>query len=341
MKKIQWGFAAFPLLALLATSCNKEAVETNRDDEKVITFGVATGKQTLSRAAEINSVNLLTETLFVDAYQSGTPNFFDNFELKHNEDGYDPSEGSGGWGYAAMGTFHPNYDLVYYSVHPTTNASVSYNGTDAAISYTVADEDLIAATATTTPTSTTANLTYGHLLSQVNFAIQGLTGVDITVSDIKVNNVHGSGTYLFPMADDSWTVFDDADQNYDYVAPATTTDGDEGEAIVYLGNQGGNDPAENDKTNALMLMPQTIETASTITFTYTLVDSDNDAPLSEVNASASVDLKDLSTAWLPGKRYLYTIVFESPSVIKFEVSVGDWTDDTPGTIPVNNNPNNP
>lgn len=89
-------------------------------------------------------------------------------------------------------------------------------------------------------------LTFKHTLSQVKFSFATtLENVDITISNVKINNVQKSGKY----ANALWTAEGEAG-SYDFTAPvAAVTNTAAGE------------------TNALILMPQALGESVTLTFT--------------------------------------------------------------------------
>ncbi len=329
MKKIICGFATFALLAMLATSCANEKVESAGDSKSVIAFKAATGKQTLSRAQELTLTALQAKTIDVEAYEkdNALATLYRAFELTYNI-------GTDKWSYTTP-EFHPTYDLVYYSAVPTQ--TLTADGTGASFDYEVnavaSQEDLIAATTTTskgTAASATANLVYKHLLSQVNFAVKGLADVKIIITDIELNDVQNSGTYTFGTpgawaldgATDDY-VYEPAGNNY----TAGTTD------IVYFGND-GDVLGHNTNDNALMLMPQTFAGVTpgsgSFTFHYQMLNTAG-ANIGEEIGKGDVEVffgdPALSlNGWEAGKRYLYTLNFQAPDYITFTVDMDPWVD---------------
>ena len=326
MKKFAWGLAAIPLLALLATSCNKETVEAKGDAGKVLTFGVATGKQTLSRAAEVNLDYLMQgQQLTVQSYKTGEGSLNKSYVLAHN---------GSKWDYDGSATeYHPIFELNHFSVYPAVAPGLGtlvYDGTEASFDYTVPNElaaqtDLMAATATTTNDSeedAKAMLLYSHLLSQVNFAIVGIEGIEITVDNIAVNGVKNTGTYTFGAAGWGSTAALNGASAYPYQATVSTNLEDADETVYNL----------RTEANALMLMPQTfVGGDGNFSFTYTMRNSLG-ALLTEENVPVSVDfgateLAAYTNRWEPGKRYLYVINFEAPYLLSFDVDIdSDWMD---------------
>jgi hypothetical protein len=326
MKKILLGFAALPMLAMLATSCTNEIVESK--DDKVIKFSTAVGKQT--RATEITIESLQNTSgveLNVRSYEDGNNAVTDpHLELSLTYVG-------GNWTYSAS-HFHPIFGLTHYSIYPedyvTSRTAVFDAGKDKMVEsfdYTVATDpaaqkDLMVASANTTSEtemSSTAVLVYNHILSQVNFAIQGQEGLYISISNIKVSGVLNSGTYTFGSG---WGPLAGAG-NYDYTPLTQTTDGS-GD-ILYLGNATGFGGSLNNN-NALMLMPQDLTLGSgKFSFDYEIKNVD-DIILAE-GTDIDVPFSGLTpNVWEQGKRYLYTLDFEEIHYIKYTVSVVSWED---------------
>jgi len=329
MKTIKFmGLAALSLLILI-TSCDEEVIETNQD--KKISFGMAVGKQTVSKATEFTYWTN-GQSFPVEAYATGgtstTP--FASFTLTNN--------GGTNWTVAPE-TNQPGYSLTYYAWYPTTTVTALSSGSTGASAsfdlYTVpaaaSQVDLIAATSTTE--DATVALQFHHLFSQVNFALQGIENVKISVSNIKVNSILASGTYTFGTTGTagSWALEATTD-DYTYtpidgVIPTTGLNTN----TVYLGNGGGT----NTQTNALMLMPQdfAVNTSANISFDYALTDM-ADKPLA--SGSTLAYLSDFTTdEWTMGKRYLYLIDFQNylqGGTINFTVTVTPWAD---GEVSVN------
>ena len=335
-KSFRWGLAALPLLTMLATSCNQERVESRKDRDSQITFKAAIGKQTLSKASEWTNSSWVpnTSALSVWAYSSlgqfnepGSPGA--SFVI-----GYDGVD----WNYAGTPVTQPGYPIAYYSYYPETNISglITPTVSGASFAYTVqgigTQEDLIAACVPST-LNTVIALNFDHVLSQVNFAVQGIEGMYITLSNMSVNGVKNGGTYTFVSG---WGTTPAGSANYAYVTHSTAattfpaTDGTNG--ILYLGNKGGATQTDNNNDNALMLMPQTFPTAGTggnFTFDYLITDMAA-TPLTLKSGSATAYFSDFTTnEWELGKRYLYLIDFSNLFVggpITFTVNVSPWTD---------------
>lgn len=322
MKKTNYLSLAMLSLLMVATSCESERAESNTDEQ--ISFGVAIGKQTASRASEF-SYWAANGELKVKSYQTGQSTPLKEFTLTYN--------GSSAW--TVDPTMNqPGYSINYYSWYPTDElTSFAYNGTAATFSYTIpavaSQVDLIAAMNSTN--SATVSLAFYHILSQVNFAVQGIANVKINISSISITGVNNAGVYTYSTdatTGGSWAS-QEGSAEYVYAPKAganhevvsNTTD------VVYLGNGGGT----NNNTNALMLMPQThTGEGRTISIGYTITDL-GDNPLA--SGTATADLAGFTTTtWAMGKRYLYVVDFTgllTGDPITFNVTVLPWTDATP------------
>ncbi len=314
MRKSLWGLAALPLLAALATSCNDEIVEAKGGDQ-VLTFGVAAGKQTVSRAAEYDITNLEDDAdgLLVKAY-NGTA-LHKDFTLKY--DYYAHSAYTSRWGYANMPDYHPEFPLTYYSVYPTSAATPASGGTFTYAVPTASQVDVLAATAGSNINDPEANLIYHHILTQVNFAIQGQDGLTIEVKDIQLIDVPSAGTYT--IGTKTWGA-PTASGTYTYPGSGTVASA----AILHLTSDEKAPGKEN--TNALMLMPQTTALTGTLSFKYKISDSNGSLTAAPVDGegfkTVAVDLSDIGGIedWQAAKRYLYIFNFNM-NYITFTVKV--------------------
>lgn len=328
MKKNFLGLAAIPLLALLAASCAQESVETG--GEGAITFGVATGKQTLSRAAEMNTGSLEADgNLTVWTYNGTT--LHETFDLTYSD---------GAWTYSPV-AYHPAASLKHFSVWPSDLAeNFTCDGTDASFDYDAKanDKDLMVAGTTTTQADTEADLTFTHILSQINFAIKGQDQIKISVQNIQINDIPSAGTYTFDgVTTGAWSDLGTA-EDFPYtpaVTAATTGSGDS--EVIYLGNNTQTPSLAN--TNALMMIPHTLGAAETLTLEYQITDMNGNSliPAGELTGTgnawkpAEVQLNTLleATAWEQSKRYLYVLNFDNPAnplTFTVEVVTDGWVD---------------
>lgn len=311
-KSLFKGIAALSLITVLASGCTQETVESRGD--KQIKFNPVVGKQT--RASEFIYWTA-GDQINVSAFGVGGTALYRVFTLTYGGGGFND------WSYGTP-IAHPGVPLVFYSFYPEDNVSaILLDGTSGTFDYTILDEDnqedLIAASESTP--DHLVGLQFKHLLSQVNFAIWGIEGVKVGVTNIQISGVADTGTYTFGQG---WSNRS-GDATYSYTAAgAEITDGTS--EILYLGNMGGGNPADNANDNAFMLLPQEFSTpgVSFINFDYTIYDTD-DVELR--TGSASIDLSELgTTTWDTGKRYLYMMDF-SGDEISFFITVNSWEDD--------------
>ncbi|MDH6357163.1 fimbrillin family protein [Parabacteroides sp. PF5-9] len=329
MKKYLLGLAAISLF-LGTTSCTDELVETVNDGKNAIEFRTALGKQVKSRAAEVGISNLQTDGLTVFSFYAGSTSRFNTFSLTYSN----PN-----WTYSPS-VDQPGTGLRYYSVYPLaiTDAATSTSATTHSFEYVIpgvgSQVDLIAARAATDESAVTLN--FQHILSQVNFAVQGMSGVKIDISNISVNGIKDKSTYTF---ETGWGTLAQNSGAPTYVYPLNAT------ALSTLAAGTSTNVESLKQTNGgLMLMPQTFGVAGDGTFGFTFsltVDTDGDGDFSDetakiANKQMTVNLCDFDTkTWAPGKRYLYVIDFTSFLVggpITFTVTVADWADDNHNTV---------
>ncbi|MDL2211182.1 fimbrillin family protein [Bacteroides sp. OttesenSCG-928-M17] len=326
MKKLfTMGLAALSLL-LMVTSCESGEIEMNNRNNDKIDFDVVVGRQT--RATEFTNTSWLDGTeLTVKSYATGSTNTtpFKDFTLTYAS--------SGSTWTASPAINQPGYSLTYYTWFPTTPTNFSGTGTAATMDYTIqsTQEDLLAATTKTADAQ--VDLAFNHILSQVNFALQGVKNVQIELTNIKINGVKNAATYTFSTTNaGSWGSHGNGTANYDYTPVGNTykTDGTS-DAIQYMGNKGGSNANDNANNNALMLMPQTFAAATdgNISFDFKLTAMDGSTVLANVTGTTYNLCDFMTTTWAIGKRYLYLIDFTeflTKGQINFTVTVNGWTD---------------
>ena len=312
MNKIFIGLVSLCLLFAL-TNCSKESIETG-DSQNQIKIQSFLGKQT--KATEFSYWNVL-DKFPVEAYKTSDGTSFDSWDLEYIS--ASPNE----WSYGTP-VNQPGYSLTYFAWYPETIATFSSSGNPvvATLGYIVetdpADqEDLIAAT--TISSFPLVPLEFNHILSQVNFAVQGVQDLKVKIENIVVN-VNGKATYTFG---GGWAGHNTSDAYAYTPVGASETDGLNTD-VLYMGN--GNGAYAN--ANALMLLPQTfVAGGGNFTFDFTLTDRIND--IVEGTGSVTVDLSELTTGWVMGRRYLYVIDFTdylAGGPIVFTVTVNPWAD---------------
>lgn len=213
-------------------------------------------------------------------------------------------------------------------------------------------------------TETNILISYRHILSQINFGVQGKSDYCITISNIRINNILQTGTFNY----ENWKWDNQGAEatTYNYLFPDgtigssyTTTGSDTDDQNMYIYGDGGNfGPgseitklyAQSDNSfkpqstsqklhNSLMLMPQAItsSTNAEVMFDY-LVTKGGNTIISGSNATI-----DLSTYydWAPNLRYLYLFDVNIPTnEVTFKVLINPWqnwdaTEDDPGNGLVN------
>ena len=321
------------LVALLfaVVGCNDETVE--KADQNQINFQALLGKQTRATETTVTSLQTASATtaIPVEAYKAEDNSPWNTFNLVYGTN----------WTHSTP-VYAPTFALNYYSWYPTAIVDDTFENNDGEVTfeYTVAttaaaQEDLIVASALN-QTVATIPLTFSHILSQVNFAIQGVAGIKVEITNISLNKIASTSTFTYPA---TWaTPTGQANYAYDPVGTTNKTDG-VATTIQHMGNKGGTEQTDNNNANALMLMPQTFgDDTSTFTFDFSLTNIDNEALASGTGTGVLEEL-DVTT-WLPGKRYLYVIDFTGYLVnklINFTVAVAPWEDGDP-TTPVKPTP---
>ncbi len=328
MKKHLINMAAFSLL-IAAAGCSNESIE-RAGDQNVISFQNFLGKQT--KASETTTVSLETTAnsslngIPVVAYEdNASTDAWKTWSLY-----YDAAATPPAWTYGTP-VLQPNFDLVYYAWYPKTTVAAlktGATGSAASFDYTVPavalQEDLIAAYVPATSNAAIA-LQFKHLLSQVNFSLQNVKDVKITINSITISGINNTATYT--LNTNAWgptSATGTPSYAYDLIAATFTTDGTTGAGIVDL----------KTEDNRLMLMPQSFASNATACFTidFTLQDVDGNYLVGTdlAGETAVAYLQGATTnAWAAGKRYVYLIDFTNylaDRYIKFTVAVDEWED---------------
>jgi hypothetical protein len=344
MKKNFGTVSLAMMMALVATSCGKETIETpdNTDSKIAYKAALGTNRPAATRAKEINVDRLIAGNAELPVwvyFKTGTSanNLFKKWSLTYltTPDNH--------WSYNSdVDVIHPSDDLEHFSVWPVTNITTANDldmnaaSGEATFEYLVPDlhtaqDDLLVAQKESTYSSPRVQFTYHHALSQINFSVKGYTGVKITISNIKMGDICNKATYSF--ATNTWSGHEGSGA-YDYVIEADqagdpvgqTTGDDDNE--VFFGNHDTGVAAEKDidHDNSLMLLPQNFaNTDAWFSFDYVLTNMDGVVLKSDTGVT--VPLKDLSTSvWENGSRYRYTINFNTLNTISYDVTVSDWTE---------------
>jgi hypothetical protein len=353
MKKNCFRAGAIILLGALTTGCARETVEIPDNTDRKIAYKAAFGTNrpvAETRASEMNYDKLIANNAELPVWVyfrtgTSTSELFNSWSLTHL------TTPVGHWSYNNdVDVIHPQDELVHFSVWPFT-ANVTTAGQDgldgvnaasgeARFDYKVPElhsdqEDLLVARAYSIYSNPAAAFTYAHALSQINFSVKGYTGVKITIGDIKMGGIHDKGTYSFGTG--GWSDLT-GEGTYNYAIsperpgdPVGQTSGlDDRE--VFFGNHDAGTDAEKDirHDNSLMLLPQNFEenTAAWFSFDYTLTNMDGIVLKS--GDDVRVSLKDLlidnnDPVWEGGRRYRYTIRFNTLNTISYTVDMNPWT----------------
>lgn len=308
MKSILLGLAA---LAIFITSCQKNDVtERLNYDDGSINFGVHAAKTLKAEEMTNNYLKGVATSIatgiplyaYVGAMNEEKKEYFTddltwdatNLKWKTQIPHFLPDDGS---------------VLQFFTYYPTTNitgldytddgagnyAANTYPTFDYTIQPVATQEDLVA-TMIKDNSNKSVVFQFQHILSQVNFGVKGYYGAQITISNIKVNNVHNSATFDYasfatPAPLSCWTSRD-GNVTYDYPfgnGDTFTTPGkgaigneDQEDNYLYILGDGGNWSCKNtsaptsvyyvlkdgstvvsgsttgatNPTNSLMLMPQ-------------------------------------------------------------------------------------
>jgi len=251
--------------------------------------------------------------LKVYSWETNTTRHFRDFLLTYNAP-YTTS-----WSYDDP-VEQPEVSISYYAWRPAEGGATNFvaDGFTGGFDYTVPvqTEDL---TVSKSVTSTArVPMFFFHPLSEINFAVQGIEGYHVNVTDISVNNVKNSGHLTIETWNGgTWTnVGGDANYTYtpdygtphdNYVPRPLPTSGTDND-VIYLGNLGGWGPRDNDRQNALMLMPQSFDTPGAgghVTFLYTITNMDGSAYKSGFARANFADFSDHT--WVKSRRYVYVI----------------------------------
>lgn len=222
----------------------------------------------------------------------------------------------------------PEVSVTYYAYYPENGGVSNFkaDGFGGGFDYMVPQytEDLFISKAISS--SARVPMFFFHPLSEINFAVRGVKDYQITLANIRVNNVNNFGHMTMSTWESgSWSgVGGSASYQYTPMAGAEDSDGNPfptdglADEMVYLGNHGGWVPSENDRPNALMLMPQSFDIPGAggfMSFHYVINRMDGTRYKEGDVESYFADFN--TNQWLKSKRYLYVIdcrgVIEDPA----------------------------
>lgn len=316
------GFLA---IALISVSCSKNEVSSVNNDVNAINFDVTTGK---TRANVVDLAGLQGVGFGVFATNTSSSLTFIGNE------GYVYVGGAWKWDTTnpiMWPTTETDFPINFYAYYPKTETTLTSALT---ANYTIAATpaaqiDFLAANQTDViirPSSGNVSLAFKHMLSKINFKVVTGTHVTVEVQSITVKNAGNTGTFNYAAL--GWSTLPSSGTlSYNYMqAPLNDP------ANVFIGATTAT--AVTGSSGSLMLMPQDfssrawnntvgglanqsyIEVVYRIYETATgkdvvgLTDATDHAGNSDSHVNGSLFVKvgySLSTNWLMGKAYTYTI----------------------------------
>lgn len=334
MKKIL--FAALAALAITSCTQNEEIEAPSQKSE--VNFKTVVGKA--SRATPM--LDAAFNNFKVYAYNTGATEQASVTQLGETtfmpgvkvEKKGDPQawtvDGTYYWPATAKVQF-----FAYSPMESTALTNWTANGQYPSFSYTVepvaTQEDLIIAQAIdkdkTTNATTGVNLTFKHILTQINFSAKGETNnYTYTITAIKISGVNQTNTYTYAGLDNApagtWGAVptDPVEEENAYVY-----DGD------YTATINGTEIDLHKADGALLLLPQTLPNGAKITISYSVNDNNGNEIF---NGNGTVDLKD--AVWKAGSKINYTLTLSNNGVaVKFVPKVDDssWNNEEEAKTP--------
>lgn len=323
MKKIL--FAALAALAITSCTQNEEIEAPSQKSE--INFRSVVGKS--SRAAEATDAILQTngftlyayntkETEMADVTAGGlSTKFIDGKKATHSDSKWSVAGGPYYWPIAE--------NLQFFAYSPETGVT-EYGTTKAypSFKYTLQTPqvDMLAAIvadkakASSTATAGDIALIFNHILTQINFKLQGKeAGFKYTVTAIKLTGVANTGVYTYNADKGAWGG-QAGNEEYSYDATYTEIDGTAESEIA-------------TSSNALMLIPNDDLSSVKISVSYYTMNNSN-SKIFEGTKEAT-----LTGTWGIGKKILYTLTLPvGAEELTFTTNVGGWTNETPDLTPI-------
>lgn len=326
MKKIL--FAA--LAALAITSCSQNEEIDAPAQKTPVSFKTIVGKST--RATAMLEADFSKFKVY--AYNTGTNNIttatgigtaFINGEEVTKTTGDNPT-----WGMNATYYWPVSDNIQFFAFSPVaaiqTDTDWKTDTKYPSFSYTVkgvaSQEDLLVASATdkTKPTTDQAiELTFSHILTQINFSAKLVKDFTYTITGISIKGVNNKNTYSY---DSGWGTPEAGTADYAYngnwsAAPA----GDDN--IANLSKM-----TDTKITNALMLMPQTLPAGAKIEITYSVKAPDNTTTTFDGTKEVS-----LSGTWEKNKNIRYILELPTDAKeVKLTPKVNTWDNETNSDI---------
>lgn len=304
------------LAALAITGCSQSDDITVPEGDAQIRFNTVVNKSTRATAmvtADFKSFAVYaynTEAAFDGTASLGSA-FMDNVAVTKGGDGV--------WTLAGGPYYWPlKGNMQFFACSPATNIKTYAVGDPAgfpSFGYTIQDsqEDLLAAqTLNATKSGNAVQLSFSHLLTQVNFSAQLEEGFAYEIKSIKVTGVNNAGTFTYASSKGGWTATSGT-ATYEYAGnfAATATDN-----VVNF----------STADNALMLMPQTLPADAKIEVTYKATATTGNKQVT-FDDTKTVGINDI--VWTPGQNIRYKLVLPSGAqAISFTPLIGNWDEAT-------------
>ena len=314
------------IAALAFASCTQNEV-LNVNENRAINFDGFVGKPT---KAAVNSVDDLTAFQVFGGYGTNDAlnyvNVYDDVAVTRSG-----NAGSYTWTPAETKYWQQGYTYTFNAYAPALgNGTASVDANGVTITDFVASDDetdlLIAETKTVDATSAipsdAVQFTFNHVLSMIRFTFSTtLKGVNITISDLKVNQVPNKATYTAAAAGGNWGTMDN-NSKADY-------------SLTVSGSITSDNSTGKKSSSEKIVIPQSFgSTGLTVTFKLSATGA-----LTLNNVEHTVTLP--TTAWEKGMRYNYNaeinqsnidpdaslteIKFGDPTVTSWENN-NDWND---------------
>lgn len=305
------------LAAMAITSCSQnEDIPSIGSGDAQITFNTVVNKST--RATPMVTADFASFSIY--GYQTENPfdgtaslgsAFMNNVAATKGEDGV--------WTLAGGPYYWPlKGNMQFFAVSPATYVTTYAVGDPAgfpSFGYTIQDvqEDLLAArTLNATKSGNAVQLSFSHLLTQVNFSAQLEANIDYEITSIKVVGVNNTGTFTYAAAKGAWSATSGT-ASYEYAGNFAATPAD---GIIDLGTA----------DNALMLMPQTLPAGAKIEVTYKATAATGNKQVT-FDGTKSVAIENAT--WTPGQNICYKLVLPSDAqAISFTPLVDKWDNTT-------------
>ena len=277
------------IAALAFASCTQNEV-LNVNENRAINFDGFVGKPT---KAAVNSVDDLTAFQVFGGYGTNDAlnyvNVYDDVAVTRSG-----NAGSYTWTPAETKYWQQGYTYTFNAYAPALgNGTASVDANGVTITDFVASDGetdlLIAETKTVDATiaipSDAVQFTFNHVLSMIRFTFSTtLKGVDITISDLKVNQVPNKATYTATAAGGNWETMDN-NSKADY-------------SLTVSGSITSDNSTGKKSSSEKIVIPQSFTTGLTVTFKLSATGA-----LTLNNVEHTVTLP--TTAWVKGKRYNY------------------------------------